>query len=190
MNIEFAMKVRGCPKKYLTATLDDFYPSIAETIQKLEYDSPENEGNGLYIYGKKGSGKTHLMCSIIRGLLSRGDTKFLRFHFITAMKMMMDVKRSFGPNPEYTEYELFEFYAKDTDYLFIDDLGAEQITDWSRSFLDLIVNERYGEMKPTFFSSNYNLIELEKIYGDRIPSRIQECCELLRLSGKNRRIEK
>ena len=41
------------------------------------------------------------------------------------------------------------------ELLVLDDLGAERPTDWVEETMNLIVNTRYNDRKPTIFTSNY-----------------------------------
>ena len=42
------------------------------------------------------------------------------------------------------------------DLLVLDDLGAEKTSEWVEETMNLIVNTRYNERRPTMFTSNYH----------------------------------
>ena len=42
------------------------------------------------------------------------------------------------------------------DLLVLDDLGAEKTSEWVEETMNLIVNTRYNERRPTIFTSNYD----------------------------------
>ena len=44
----------------------------------------------------------------------------------------------------------------EADLLVLDDLGAEKTSEWVEETLNLIVNSRYSERRPTIFTSNYD----------------------------------
>jgi len=81
----------------------------------------------------------------------------------------------------------------------LDDIGAENLTAWSRDeVLGPILQYRMDEKLPTFFTSNLNLEELEmhlsisssgvdKIKARRIIERIKEVSIPMKLESKNRR---
>ena len=61
--------------------------------------------------------------------------------------------------------------------LFLDDLGSERIKgsyieDFAASQLDLVVDSRYRDMLPTFYTTNLDLKGLTEFYGARLVSRL------------------
>ena len=99
--------------------------------------------------------------------------------------MLSEIKFSFKEND--TEEVLNEY--EQAHLLIIDDLGAENITDWSYEMLYQIINYRYSNLLPTIFISNLSDLELEKKLDKRIVSRIYEMCKKgIRLTGKDYRI--
>lgn len=86
-------------------------------------------------------------------------------------------------------YELEKFFGVTVRYLFLDDIGAEKTTDWALEKLYNIINMRYNNNLHITVTSNLELDELSKKTDDRIVSRLNEMCELIRLSGEDRRVE-
>lgn len=130
--------------------------------------------HGLYIYGGVGTGKTHTACSIaIRALENRKRVLFLK------------------------AYNLSSFDLDDVtipDLLIIDDLGADNVSEWSNSRMRAVIDDRYGSMKPTIITSNYSPKELaKKLHKENdhtalaIISRINEMTERYELKGEDRR---
>ena len=72
--------------------------------------------------------------------------------------------------------------------LFIDDIGAEKMTEWVAETFYLILNYRYNEMLPTIFTSNLSPSELAERIGDRIVSRIIGSSDVIKLDGEDRRL--
>lgn len=58
------------------------------------------------------------------------------------------------------------------DLLVLDDLGSERGSDWTLEKLLIIVDGRLNRLKPTVYTTNYNLNELEMRVGSRLASRI------------------
>ena len=83
--------------------------------------------------------------------------------------------------------------------LFIDDIGAENMTAWSRDdVLSPILQYRMQESLPTFFTSNFNLKELEahfatskegkeEVKARRIMERIKQLTEIQEMNSANLR---
>ena len=59
-----------------------------------------------------------------------------------------------------------------TDLLVLDDLGAEFESKFYVSAFYNIINDRMNRSLPTVISTNLDLAEMEKRYGERISSRI------------------
>ena len=106
----------------------------------------------------------------------------------------MHKKSSFNTNYE----ERFD-YIKKSPLLLLDDIGAENVTPWSRDeILSPILQYRMDENLPTFFTSNLTLDELEKnlattsngvdsLKARRIVERIKQLTITESLISKNRR---
>lgn len=107
-------------------------------------------GDGLYIEGTNGTGKTHLAAAIALQLIGEGIPVICK----TSSDLLMDIKKSFDSEGA-REHEVLAVYKR-VDLLIIDDLGKEQCSDWSMSTLYSILNDRYEDMKPTIVTTNYN----------------------------------
>ena len=76
----------------------------------------------------------------------------------------------------------------------LDDLGAEKTSEWVEETMNLIVNTRYNERRPTIFTTNYEdmpddteLDSLQVRVGFRMHSRLHEMCEFLEYDGADYR---
>lgn len=133
-------------------------------------------GNGIYLYGNKGTGKTHLTACIANALLS----KCVPVLFTNLFEISKAVKATFRRDSIRTEQDLIEEFAR-VPFLFFDDLGTEifnknESDTWLQSLLFDLINKRYNNNKPTVFSSNYDLNELVTKRGimDKTVDRIRE----------------
>lgn len=114
---------------------------------------------GFYIYGKSGIGKSILLGWLVRSLILKQGAKCGFIHFPT---FLIDLKGKFGEDGIHESMELM----KNLDYLVIDDIGGENITIWSRDeVLSSVLAYRGQSGKPTFFTSNYSLVELSELYN-------------------------
>lgn len=107
-------------------------------------------GDGLYIEGTNGTGKTHLAAAIALQLIHEGIPVICK----TSSDLLMDIRRTFDSSST-NEAQVLDIYKR-VDLLIIDDLGKEQCSDWSMSTLYSILNDRYEDMKPTIVTTNYN----------------------------------
>lgn len=169
--IESILGKSGIKKRYLSRTIDSFSVT-AENKRSFEVatDYIKNfreyftQGKGLYLEGPCGTGKTHLAIAIALAIINTGVPVICK----TSIDMLGDIKRCYERNSEVTEEEVLEAY-KTVDLLIIDDLGKEQVTEWSVPVLYSILNERYEALLPTIITTNYNttaLAEKLSVRGD------------------------
>lgn len=152
----------GIKKRFLQRTFQNFRCDTAGRKKNYEIAKDYADhflyhrelGNGLYIEGTNGTGKTHLAAAIALQLIGEGIPVVCK----TSSDLLGDIKRSFSFEGT-KEYEVLDVYKK-VDLLIIDDLGKEQCSDWSMSVLYSILNDRYEDMKPTIVTTNYNADEL------------------------------
>jgi DNA replication protein DnaC len=75
------------------------------------------------------------------------------------------------------------------DLLHLDDVGAEQQTEWVLEQLYSIVNERYEDGRSILITTNLTIEQLRNQVGDRTVSRLAEMCDQYPLFGPDRRRE-
>jgi len=150
------------------------------------------KGEGLYIYGTMGSGKTYLSACACNDH-ARSGQKVAFIHYPSFCQRM----QSSMQDGEYkSEIARLSFAA----FLVIDDIGAESVTEWNRdSILLPLLNERFEEGLPTWFTSNDDYESLlvhftfsnrgkqEELKATRILERIQAMSRSVVLTGKDRR---
>lgn len=143
---------------------------------------------GLLFYGNTGVGKTFLCNCIARELLDASHTVV----YLTAFQLF-DIleKYKFNRLPEeYASIEEKVHYILDSDLLIIDDLGTESTNSFLASQLYLCVNERLLKQKATIISTNLSLDDLNRLYSERVFSRILSNYRLLKVTGTDIRLKK
>ena len=68
--------------------------------------------------------------------------------------------------------------------------GSEKITEWVLETFYLLINKKYNERIPLVITSNFKLMNLATQLNDRIVSRIVEMCDVVELTGEDRRLIK
>ena len=121
------------------------------------YEKTVKGGYGIYIFGDKGVGKTHLTACMANDLM----TNCVPVLFTSLFEVSKAVKSTFNRESSFTEQNLIERFAN-IDVLFFDDLGTEIFSKnsgdtWLQSLLFDIINKRYNNKKATIFSSNHSL---------------------------------
>lgn len=131
----------------------------------IRYEEMLSKGNGFYIYGTNGIGKTHLLACLCNYL-----TDHLQIcAFTNFMQIAEDIKAAF--NGSCNEEDVIRKYSA-VKFLFIDDLGKESFKKlrdetsnmWLEEKIFEILNNRYNNKLPTIFSSNYSIQEISQSF--------------------------
>lgn len=149
-----------------------------------------DQGIGIYLYGPKGTGKTHLTACIANELMA----KYYSVIYTNFTEISKQIRSSFGSRTE-SEADFLSKLAN-VDFLFIDDFGTEMVAKdgedlWLQEKIFEVVNKRYNASKPIIFTSNYSLVEMIKTRGlaEKTVDRISEMCETMKLEGKSYRMK-
>lgn len=164
--------------------------ALHDYIEKTRAEGLQKKG--LYLTGNYGTGKTFMMGYMVK--------EFVKMGYSCAMVYMPDFVidlRGMYQEPEKSR-EIVEL-LKEIDVLVFDDIGAESVTPWFRDhMLGTILNHRMNR-KPTFYSTNKSLDELEEHYsvtssqgndpqrGGRIVERIRHYVQVVDVLGYNKR---
>ncbi len=141
----------------------DYCTSIDENIEA---------GRGLWLYGSSGTGKTTLAMLVSRIALEAGRSVAI----YSLPKLLARIRRTFDAETGEQSYsDLFERLAT-VDLLHVDDLGAENRTEWVLEQLYALVNERYEAQRSLVVTTNLEEHELEDQIGERVVSRLVEMC--------------
>ena len=169
------------PSRYQKAEYEDVPEKIRETFRKMV----KKDGRGLFIHGEVGVGKTHISIALKKKWDSVYPTR--PAHFWTTPELLQDIRDDFDRD-NYDKRRNVAKLIESQAPVFLDDLGSEQPTGWVLEQLYLLINGRYLEEKPLVITSNLSVEQIGQTLGDRIASRIVEMCEVVELSGKDRRM--
>lgn len=149
---------------------------------------------GLYIYGDLGVGKTYMCMALANSLVLSGEkVAFLKTNFFVNKMRNLIVSN-------YEEYEKVLNDIKKVTYLFLDDIGSESVSAYSRDdLLFNILDYRMEHKLTTIFTSNLSKDSLLKHYtydkndnsslnrARRLYERIDILSEDFVLEGANKR---
>lgn len=191
-NASVSRDVRG-------ASLDDFYLNSPQRCQLIEeiihftqqYLKSPHLAQGLYIHGPFGVGKTYLLGALANDLVA----KKVSVQILHLPTFAMEIKNAIR---EQKTLEMIKT-IQEVDVLIMDDIGAEFTTPWMRDeVVTTILEFRMKEALPTFFTSNFNMDQLqhhlayssngvEQLKAQRIMERIRFLAKEVALDGPNMR---
>lgn len=186
------------PEEVLNATLEDYDLScesrqkIINHVKKLisEYELNEKR-KGLYMYGSFAIGKTYTL-SVIANMLADNDLSSMLIYF---PDFVSNLKANIGDSIAFNK---ILDSIRNTDFLLLDDLGAENLTPWVRDeILGPIINYRLMENKPIFITSNISPTELKSylsidkskqgiLKADRIMARLTDLVHTINMDDSKR----
>jgi DNA replication protein DnaC len=179
---EDCLRVAGLPLRWHGAKYDLLAPDLKAAVDDwlghfLDY---KRAGEGLWLVGPKGVGKTSAFAVIIDKLCEAmgyhpGEV-LSEIRYYRASDLFGDLaQRDDGP-------------AQDIPLLFIDDLGTEYDAAWPMARFAALADHRYGELLPTFIASNLSPEDLAKQPGwERTVDRWMETTRAYGQKGDSRR---
>lgn len=133
-----------------------------------------SKGHGLFFSGRPGTGKTHLACAVLKGVISLNSSGL----YATLEQIFTDVKATWNSNSE-TQKQYLNRLAV-LDLLVIDEIGANRnISAREKEIFFSIINDRYERQKPTVLITNLAFRgedSFENFVEERIADRIFEAC--------------
>lgn len=148
------------------------------------------ELKGLYLHGSFGSGKTYLIYALLNELHVSKKVDYIALYFPEILRTLKE---------DWSIYnEKIELYST-VPILFIDDIGAESVSEWGRDeVLGTILQNRMNNHLTTFFTSNLTIQELEmhlamtkssmdKVKARRIVERVKQLTQDLEIITENKR---
>lgn len=201
----------GAPSRLAEASLDNYIPGCAEqerAVEKCRIFAGQGldniaQGNGLFLQGPVGTGKSHLSVATVRamvesypGRFGRPASRYLvygeqeyngyRCFMIPVFELLERLRQSYRSRERQKDYVMDTIRrCKLDDVVILDDIGAEKPTDWVEEQLYALIDLRYRMKRSTIITTNCSLKQLESQIGDRSVSRIIEMCEGVKVEGED-----
>ena len=167
--------------------LNILYDYVKKNDKRLEQFDDFSINKGFFFYGVPGVGKTDLFLILQRILALHKDERV--FNKSIACKIANQFAKE--------GFEVFaQFKGKNW---FFDDLGIVQRETAVHfgnkvNVSELLIMDRYDLFRSrgiiTHFTSNHSIQSLEKIYDERVISRLREMCNFYHVQGTDRRATK
>jgi DNA replication protein DnaC len=186
------------PRKYRGVSLDrppisdmardraqmPVYEAVKEFVEQI--GERLDKGDGLWLMGDVGTGKTTLAMAVSAAAAQAGRSVAI----YSLPRLLARIRRTYDADHGEDSYLAFFGRLTSVDLLHIDDLGAEKRSDWVLEQLYAIVDERYGSQRSMVVTTNLEEGELEEQIGQRTVSRLVEMTGALgplRLQGRDNR---
>lgn len=184
--------------KYDTASMLEVYsvnPELKEILESQKIKETITDTNqktlevlkglkkGLFLHGVAGSGKTYCLYAL-RSSLSKWRLECSKIE--NWVELLFEIRDRYSNNQS-VKYILD--YITEKDFIFLDDVGAENQTQNSQELLYLILDRANRNQKVLFITTNLSLEEFAKKYGDRLMSRIAELCIAFEMKDEDLRLK-
>ena len=165
--------------------------AMADISQFLSAYSKNIHQKGLFLSGSFGVGKTFILAGLANSLAMMNK----RVVFMHVPNFIAGLSSHFNDNSLPEEVQRIS----NCDVLILDDIGAENLSQWSRDeVLAVILQSRMDNQLPTFFSSNFSMNDLEEHFKEtknaidpvkaaRLMERVRTLAKEVVVSGPNRR---
>jgi len=169
----------GIPKRFREVSfarkpICDLDPLVLRHVRTFveQIDERVAKGRGLWFAGDVGTGKTSLAMLVSRAAEQKGRS--VAIYPVT--RLLAEIKDTYDRESGPSYMSLFERLCS-VDLLHLDDLGAENRTEWVLEQLYSIVNERWqDERSIVVTTNNVDLDKLRTEIGGRTVSRLVEIC--------------
>lgn len=158
------------PIGLINKSFDTFIESSAKREAIMKAKDFIDSGKSLYLFGDPGSGKTHLAAASFTEALKQ----FKKCEFFNVADML-HLDRDEYETREESEIRFVNSF-KGYQFVYLDDLCAENATGRTVEVLYLILNNSLLNLKPKFFITSNKPVQDLNIVSQRIASRIVELC--------------
>ncbi|MCL4119680.1 UNVERIFIED_CONTAM: hypothetical protein GTU68_023009 [Idotea baltica] len=165
----------GIKKRHLNCNFENY---ITENQgQRQAYNQAKNwlvnyrkgATSSFVFSGTPGTGKNHLACAIANRLMARKTSVLV----ITVADLMLKIRDKYKPNSTTTEAQFMK-YLGNLDVLILDEVGLQRMSDHEKLMMNMIIDARYTNEKPTGILTNLQTENLTEMLGSRVMERLLE----------------
>ncbi|WP_018949076.1 ATP-binding protein [Thioalkalivibrio sp. ALMg11] len=179
------------PRRFRGLRLESFEPRNSEQEKAFRLvkgivhalrTNPDEARNVVFL-GAIGGGKTHLAWSTVNTVNDSGG----RAVYTKASKLMMRLKSSYSLDSAERPEDILDALVS-ADLLVLDEIGFTPDSDSERKTLAYLLDERWGQMRPTMVISNVTLTELTlSLGGQASMSRLFSESDAVQFKGEDQR---
>ena len=192
-----------CSEERLAASILYFTPPrfrapVSLPLTAVEWAERGKKAQGLYLTGQVGTGKTHAAwatlgawCRATRTRPHGEESPTIEWGgasgrtapniIFTRLTDLLDDLRP-GEAAVRTIRD-----CQRAALLVIDDIGAEKPSEWTQERVYSVIDHRYANCLPLIVTSNLPPSKLADQIGERAASRLAEMCEVVAMTGTDRR---
>jgi DNA replication protein DnaC len=119
---------------------------LARLVQALQ-EYAASHSNWIVLRGPYGVGKTHLAAAVANRITSSGKAAL----FVVVSDLLDHLRATFGPSAPVSYDKRFQ-EVRESMFLVLDDLGAQNSTNWAQEKLFQLLNHRYVRRLPTILT--------------------------------------
>lgn len=127
------------------------------------------DGGIAMFLGDRGTGKTQAAIELIRDTCNNGKSA----RYVRCREIGMKLREAYGKDGTVTEMAAVAHFVK-PHLLVIDECQERMDTDFEARSFSLILDKRYGAMKPTVLIANCDQKAMREIIGASVCDRVKE----------------
>lgn len=129
--------------------------------------------DGVFLYGKGGTGKTHFLAAMYNYM----DDKHKRIKYLEDATLKDELRNAELNNDYGFVYDM----VNDFDCIFLDDLGKQAMSPFYQSALYRLFNEAYKQKRYLFITANDSLATLgsDEYWGSHVARRVEDLCQVV-----------
>ena len=176
------------PAMYREASLADLGHSegIVRSALDLAFSADaKSKACGIVFTGNPGSGKTHALYAIVRHL-AEADPESVSY-VASYGDMMQRLRREFAQDT-YGDFGSDWLKLNSAGLILIDDVSAGKPTDFELDKFLSFMGRRMDEFYPFVLTTNVNPKDFDRVFGERLASRLWGYSKIVEFDDRDRRI--